>query len=283
MEVCRLVDWPTHVTVKVRKIAGGRPQDLADAVVVEHHFTVEFRGRPVARVACTPERLDELAAGLLIGQGLLPVPGDPATAGFGVSFSPDRRLARVEAWVHGGTGEVARDGQAAAPRPPCVEWEGRLSPAWLAGLARTLEDAPLFRLTGGAHSAVAAGLERDPGTLRGSATADGGALCRREDIGRHNAIDKVIGWLWLGGRLAGADPLGPPTGRAFTPPFILATSGRLFSDIVLKAARARFPVVVSPGAPTAMAVDLASELGLTLVGFARGDRLNVYSHAERVG
>jgi FdhD protein len=115
---------------------------------------------------------------------------------------------------------------------------------------------PAFERTGGLHAT-------------GLFSADGEALEVREDVGRHNAMDKVIGWALLSGAL----------------PFssnVLCVSGRLAFELVQKAARAGAPILVGVGAPTSLAVELAADRGITLAGFARGGRVNVYTHAERV-
>ena len=109
-------------------------------------------------------------------------------------------------------------------------------------------------LTGGLH---ATGLFDAEGTL----------LCVREDVGRHNAMDKVIGWAL----------------REAIAPEILCVSGRLSFELVQKAAAAGAPVLVGVGAPTSLAVETAQVVGMTLAGFARGESVNVYAGAQRVG
>jgi FdhD protein len=127
----------------------------------------------------------------------------------------------------------------------------------LAGLPERLRAAqPAFAATGGLH---ATGLFSPGGEL----------LCLREDVGRHNAMDKVIGSAFLDGRL--------PLARA-----ILCVSGRLSFELVQKAAVAGCPILVAVGAPSSLAVELAADRGLTLCGFARDGRLNVYTEPWRL-
>jgi FdhD protein len=114
---------------------------------------------------------------------------------------------------------------------------------------------PVFDATGGLHAA-------------GLFDVDGNVIVVREDIGRHNAVDKVVGHSLL----------RPPS----SPPVILAVSGRLGYEIVQKAVAARVPIVTAVSAPSSLAVDTAERFGVTLVGFARGDTCNVYSHPERL-
>ena len=127
--------------------------------------------------------------------------------------------------------------------------------ATLAGLPDLLRQ-PGFASTGGLHAT-------------GMFDADGVPITVREDVGRHNAMDKVIGWALLSGGLPFSEN-------------VLCVSGRLAFELVQKAARAGAPILVGVGAPTSLAVELAADRGVTLAGFARGGRVNVYTHAERV-
>src|SRR5205085_4544559 len=110
-----------------------------------------------------------------------------------------------------------------------------------------------------------------PGGLHatGLFRADGERLCAREDVGRHNAMDKVVGWAFREGLLPFAG-------------YVLCVSGRLSFELVQKAAVAGCPVLVAVGAPSSLAVELARDRGVTLCGFVRGGRLNVYSEPWRV-
>lgn len=131
----------------------------------------------------------------------------------------------------------------------------------LAGLPGQLREAQaVFDKTGGVH---AAGLFR----IRDDGSAE--LLCLREDVGRHNAVDKVVGWALREGRL-------PLSGT------VLQVSGRASFELVQKAALAGIPVLAAVSAPSSLAVDLAADAGVTLVGFSRGSSLNVYAGQERV-
>jgi FdhD protein len=129
--------------------------------------------------------------------------------------------------------------------------------AVLLGLSATLRESQgIFDSTGGLHAA-------------GLFTAEGELVCLREDVGRHNAVDKVVGWALLEGRL-------PLAGH------VLMVSGRSSYEIVQKALAAGIPIVCSVSAPSSLAVDVAKRFGMTLVGFLRDGRFNVYAGAERV-
>jgi FdhD protein len=147
--------------------------------------------------------------------------------------------------------------EAVAVEAPRVESKLAVAAGVIAVLPDSLRVAQAaFEATGGIH---ATGLFDERGEL----------LCLREDVGRHNAMDKVIGWAFLQGRLPLADS-------------ILCLSGRLSFELVQKAAVAGCPVLVAVGAPSSLAVELARDRGITLCGFVRDGRVNVYTEPWRV-
>jgi FdhD protein len=147
--------------------------------------------------------------------------------------------------------------EAVAVEAPRVEAEWTVSPELVSSLPERLRAGQgAFAATGGIH---ATGLFDPNGTL----------VCLREDVGRHNAMDKVIGWAFTEGRLPLAQGM-------------LCASGRLSFELVQKAAVAGCPLLVAVGAPSSLAVDLAADRGITLCGFVRGNRVNVYTEAWRL-
>jgi FdhD protein len=148
--------------------------------------------------------------------------------------------------------------EAVAVEAPPVESELVVPAVLVAVLPDRLREAqPTFAATGGLHAT-------------GLFDASGDLLVVREDVGRHNAMDKVVGWAFGQGLLPLADKM-------------LCVSGRLSFELVQKAVVAGCPVVVAVGAPSTLAVDLARDRGVTLCGFVRGGRVNVYSEAQRIG
>jgi FdhD protein len=204
-----------------------------------------------------------LAAGFLFGEGIVrEAPGVDLTEDLaanivevtapGAEPPPKRRFYTSSSCGVCGKGAL----EEVAVNAPRVESKLTIERGLLASLPDLLRQ-PAFNRTGGLH---ATGLFTPAGEL----------VVVREDVGRHNAMDKVIGHALLEGML-------PLSGHA------LCVSGRLAFELVQKAALAGAPVLVGVGAPTSLAVELAEDRGITLAGFARGGSVNVYTHAERVG
>src|SRR3954451_24087105 len=241
-----------------------RDGGVEDRVAVEEPLEIRVGGRALAVTMRTPGHDEELAVGFLHGGGLLAGPvvaagPTPDLVNNVVEVdAPLRPQARERRFYttsscgvcgKGALDEVAVHAAPLAPGRPTVDR------ALLAALPDGLRQ-PGFQVTGGLH---ATGLFDAQGTL----------LCVREDVGRHNAMDKVIGRALLDGGLPLADR-------------IVCVSGRLSFELVQKAAVAGCPILVGVGAPSSLAVELAADRGMTLAGFARGDRFNVYADAGRV-
>jgi len=239
-----------------------RAPGLTDEVAVEEPLEIRAGGRPVAVTMRTPGDDEELALGFLYGEGLIddarhagpppdlaantvevegPLAHEPSSRAFYTTSS-------CGVCGKGALEEVAVHAPPAAPGPT-------VALDLLAQLPDRLRQ-PTFERTGGLHAT-------------GLFTATGELLAVREDVGRHNAMDKVIGWALRAG-------LVPLHGR------ILCVSGRLSFELVQKAAVAGAPILVGVGAPSSLAVRLADDRGMTLAGFARGRRVNVYTGTERI-
>jgi FdhD protein len=233
-----------------------------DFVAVEEPLEIRVDGEPLAVTMRTPGHDEELAAGFLYGEGLIdrapPVglteelAANTVEVGGPLTRSPGaRRFYTTSSCGVCGKGALEEVAVHSEPLPlgPYV------SRGLLAGLPDRLVQ-PSFARTGGLHAT-------------GLFDCEGELICVREDVARHNAMDKVIGWALLEGRL-------PLHGA------LLCVSGRLSFELVQKAAVAGAPILVGVGAPTSLAVELAGDRGMTLCGFARRGRVNVYTRAERV-
>ena len=253
---------PPYSTAKVQvvRIPGG---DDVDAVAVEEPLEIRIGGHPVAVTMRTPGHDEELALGFALSEGLRPedarLPDDLAANTVELvapGFDPDR-LAR-SFYTSSSCGVCGKGAlEAVAVEAPRVADGVPLPAAMLAVLPDRLREAQAaFEATGGLH---ATGLFDRAGAL----------LCLREDVGRHNAMDKVVGWAFGQGLL-------PLTEH------VLCVSGRLSFELVQKAAVAGCPMLVAVGAPSSLAIELARDRGVTLCGFVRGGRLNVYTEPWRV-
>jgi len=248
------------VVTGLRAVRGAAVEEIRDLVVAEHELTIRWHGRRLATLLCTPQHLEELVVGFLLTAGFIDGVGQierlsigPGEADVETQDPDPGRLFRTEAtWTGCGGRPVPLPS-----RPSRVPAEGRVHRQHLTELARLLQlDCPIFRTTGGTHVAAA--------TCQGQRHF----AVVREDIGRHNAVDKVAGYALLGGQVGQLE--------------VLTVSGRVSSDMLIKASRLAVPVVLSRSAPTERAVALAAEAGITLVGFCRGDRFNIYTHPHRI-
>jgi FdhD protein len=251
----------TTTALPVRRLPGG--EETVDRVAVEEPLEIRVNGEPVAVTMRTPGHDEELALGFCITEGLRPVgarlPDDLAANTVDVDapgFDPERlRRSFFTSSSCGVCGKGALE--AVAVEAPRVDGRTTVSAELAASLPERLRGAQhAFEATGGLHAT-------------GLFDADGELLSLREDVGRHNAMDKVVGRAFLDGSLPLADRL-------------LCVSGRLSFELVQKAAVAGCPVLVAVGAPSSLAVDLAADRGITLCGFVREGRLNVYSEAWRL-
>jgi FdhD protein len=247
--------------VDVVRLPGG--DEERDSVAVEEPVEIRIGGRPVAVTMRTPGHDEELALGFCLSEGLRPasarLPDDLAANAVDVD-APGFDPARLQRsfYTSSSCGVCGKGAlEAVAVDAPRVESELRVPVALVSALPQRLRAAqPAFAATGGLHAT-------------GLFDADGELLCLREDVGRHNAMDKVVGWAFGAGLLPLADKL-------------LCVSGRLSFELVQKAAVAGCPVLVAVGAPSSLAVELAGDRGITLCGFVRDGRVNVYSEAWRI-
>jgi len=254
---------PPYATaaVDVVRIPGGNVDE--DAVAVEEPLEVRINGEAVAVTMRTPGHDEELALGFCLSEGLAPVaaglPADLAANAVDVDVPDfDPGVVRRNFYTSSSCGVCGKGAlEAVAVEAARVESELRVPSAVVSRLPDRLREAqPAFAATGGLH---ATGLFEPGGEL----------LCVREDVGRHNAMDKVIGRAFLEGLLPLADRL-------------LCVSGRLSFELVQKAAVAGCPVLVAVGAPSTLAVELARDRRITLCGFVRDGRANVYSEPWRI-
>lgn len=265
---------------RVLRIRGGAADHRADTLVAEEPLEIRLNGRPLAITMRTPGDDFALATGFLVSEGVLAAADEVANVvycagataeGVNTYNVVDVTLARgvplpdisLERNVYtssscGLCGKASLDAVRTATRLPIARTGlPRLTPQLLAALPERLrEGQAVFERTGGLHAAALF-------------SGDGELLDLREDVGRHNAVDKLVGRALRDGRLPLADR-------------ILMVSGRASFELAQKAVMAGVPVLAAVSAPSSLAVDLARESGLTLVGFLRGDSMNVYAGEDRI-
>jgi FdhD protein len=257
------MEHPAYATRRavVHRLPSGATED--DRLAVEEPLEIRINGAPVAVTMRTPGHDEELALGFCLTEGLHPLaarlPGDLAANVVQVD-APDADLARVQRsfYTSSSCGVCGKGAlEAVAVEAPAITSDVAVPLTVISSLPERLRAAQAtFELTGGLHAT-------------GLFSAGGETLCVREDVGRHNAMDKVVGWAFGEGLL--------PLSRS-----VLCVSGRLSFELVQKAAVAGCPVVVAVGAPSSLAVELAEDRGITLCGFVRNGRATVYSAPDRI-
>jgi FdhD protein len=262
---------------------GGTPDAAAraDFLAAEEPLGIRVDGTALTMTMRTPGDDVELAAGFLVSEAVVRSPADIAgiklcdgtacghgdhdglgniadvSLAAGVTAAPGARRNFLTTSACGVCGKASIQDICVMPHAALSGDPARFAPGVLATLPGRLRDAQrVFSRTGGLHAA-------------GLFTAQGELIVIREDVGRHNAVDKVVGWALLDGRL-------PLAGC------VLMVSGRASFELVQKAVLAGIPLLAAVSAPSSLAVDLAGEAGLTLVGFLRGPSMNVYAGAHRL-
>jgi FdhD protein len=254
---------PPYSTRRVAVVRHPEAADEHDLVAVEEPLEIRIGGEPVAVTMRTPGHDEELALGFCLSEGLAPsaahLPDDLAANTVDVEASGfDRERLKRNFYTSSSCGVCGKGAiEAVEVTAPRVESRLEVSPDVVASLPGRLLDAQrAFAATGGLHAT-------------GLFDASAELLCVREDVGRHNAMDKVLGWAFLEGTL----PLSS---------HVLCVSGRLSFELVQKAAVAGCPVLVAVGAPSSLAVELAADRGLTLCAWVRDGRVSVYTEPWRI-
>ncbi|MDP9396883.1 MAG: formate dehydrogenase accessory sulfurtransferase FdhD [Actinomycetota bacterium] len=261
----------------VLRLGGETASRREDALAVEEPLEIRVGGRALSVTMRTPGEDFDLVAGFLATEGVIRRSDDLATMLHCASDGEENTYNVIDVTLAPGVtppdASLERNFYTTSSCGVCgkasIDAVRTVSPydvgadalcvdrAVLAGLPEAMRGAQqVFERTGGLHAAALF----EP---------DGRLLCLREDVGRHNAVDKVVGWAVRQGRL-------PLRG------LVLQVSGRASFELAQKAVMAGVPVLAAVSAPSSLAVDLAAQSGLTLVGFSRGTSLNVYAHPSRV-
>lgn len=258
----------------VHTIADGvQERDHLDWVAVEAPLEIRIGGKPATVLMRTPGDDEELVRGFLFSEGIISSPNEIESLGRpeGLNESQQGNVMAVQLAARRSTLTIDRNFYSSSSCGVCgkktiasLEVKGAVSDSRLTvdrGVLATLPDKlraaqPTFAKTGGVH---ASGLFRSNGDF----------VVAREDIGRHNALDKLIGWALAAGEIPLSD-------------HVLLVSGRVSYEIVQKAVSASLPLIAAVGAPSSLAVELAERFNITLVGFLRHETMNVYANPARV-
>lgn len=263
-------------TFEVVRVSGERRSADVDRAATEEPLEIRLHGRPFAVVMRTPGADRELAAGFLLSEQIIGSADDLGTIEYctdpnreaadnvvNVTLTDASRLERAladrrQVTTNASCGMCGRRTiESLTAQVPAIVSDWTIPASALLDLPRRLRAAQtVFDETGGLHAA-------------GLFTPDGELFNHAEDVGRHNAVDKIVGRMLLREAL--------PLSR-----YLLCVSGRTSFEIVQKAVIGGIPIVAAVSAPSSLAIELAEEAGVTLVGFVRGDSFNIYAHSERI-
>lgn len=262
----------TFISGEIARVVEGQIVSDEDRLAVEEPLEIRLGDSPISVTMRTPGHDQELAVGFLFAEGVVKNPQDIATitgpnrdlpnvvcVKFRHGLRFDRRRLKRHFYTTSSCGVCGKTAlQAIRVKTSPISSDFRVPLAFLYSLPERLrEEQETFEETGGLHASA---VFNEKGDL----------LYLREDVGRHNAVDKVVGAALLAHKL--------PLDR-----HVLMVSGRASFEIMQKALVARIPIVASVSAPSSLAVALAREFKMTLVGFLRGRRCNVYAGRERIG
>lgn len=256
---------PRFKTVEVHRLKPGVSEIIEDPVTCESPITVYFNDRELVTLLCTKEHLDELAIGFLCSEGFLKNQTDLLEIKIDVALGSARVASKQPAVIAEhtflkryittgcGKGTSFYHLSDAVYRPMATDFK-ITSGEIFELIVQAQRKSELFKTTGGVHSSAVCTKNE--------------IIYFREDIGRHNTVDKLVGRCFLD-EVDLADK-------------ILLTTGRISSEILVKVAKMNIPLIASRSAPTDLAIEHATAMGITLVAFVRNQRMNVYTYPERV-
>ncbi|AKL95710.1 formate dehydrogenase family accessory protein FdhD [Clostridium aceticum] len=253
-------------TVKIKKIDDQVIESIEDAVVVEYPFTIFLNGEEFITLLCSPSGLEYLVVGFLVSEGIIKskkdiekITIDEEKGHAHVSLANntnfvEKLFGKRTVTTGCGKGTVFYNVLDSLGTHP-IESSLKVKAQSILSLSNKLnKSSVLFKETGGVHSCGLCNQEE--------------IIIFHEDVGRHNALDKIVGEAFLK--------------EINLEDKILITSGRISSEMIIKTAKQKIPILVSRSAPTDLSVGIAKELGITLIGFARGKRMNIYQGEERI-
>ena len=250
------------VEVNLIRIRGDKKEKISDLVARETTFTILLNKKKLVTLNCSPEKYKFLGLGFLYTSGILQKKEDIISFDInekqglmdikikGVSLSSED-IINSNLWI-----KSYQRPEEQEETPISIDSSLKISSSLVYSLISEMQErANFFKLTGGVHSCALA-------------DKNGSIILFSEDISRYNAIDKILGEAFAG--------------DITTEDKIILTSCRISSDILTKIAVGRVPIIISRAAPTDWAVEFAQKIGMTLVGFVRGKRMNIYTHPQRI-